>query len=280
MDRARVSDVVVHSGQEILIELDEAIKTALSDVKRAQRWQEIVSNEEAEEDEVVNDALNVESELELPIQLLILQHHVLTEEGDVDQLEVVGVREFDTLDTSAFVALDHVLLPDDREVGLVRQQTQHDQICVCSVEAMSCVGVVVRVVASLTYVVKHFMLTFTWDGSVGEDARDEVLVQGVCIELILDEEVELLAEVCHELGAWGDGVAVEEFRHLLAPRLDLRLEKGAFTGTFESSSSLLIHFGARSHTVDCQKNVFLRLHEMDDFVDGLHDGGPELLHVL
>ena len=92
--------------------------------------------------------------------------------------------------------------------------------------------------------------------------------------------MELFAEVGHEFGAGGDRVTVKQVRHLLAASLYLSLEKGAFPRTLESPGSLLVHFGSRRDPIDRQKHILLGLHQMDYFVDGLHDGRPELLHVL
>ena len=92
--------------------------------------------------------------------------------------------------------------------------------------------------------------------------------------------MKLLAEVSHELCAWRDGIAVKKFGHLLATSLNLRFQKGAFTGTFKSSCSLLIHFSSRSNTINRQEDIFLRLNEMNDFIDGYHNGRPQLLHVF
>lgn len=67
MDGACLCDVVAHRRQEVLVKLNESVKTTLSNIECTERWQEIVSNEEAEEDEVVNDAFNVEAEAQLAI---------------------------------------------------------------------------------------------------------------------------------------------------------------------------------------------------------------------
>ena len=62
----------------------------------------------------------------------------------MNQLEIICMGELNSLNASTrLVALDYVLLADDREVRLVCQQTQHDQISVGAVEAVSCIGVVV-----------------------------------------------------------------------------------------------------------------------------------------
>jgi hypothetical protein len=51
-----VGDVVGHLGKTLLVEVNEFVKTAFADVESGERRQEIISNEEAEKDKVVNNA--------------------------------------------------------------------------------------------------------------------------------------------------------------------------------------------------------------------------------
>ena len=92
--------------------------------------------------------------------------------------------------------------------------------------------------------------------------------------------MELLAEVRHEFCTWRDRIAIKQIGHLFTASFNLSLKKGAFPRTFESPSSLLIHFCSRRDTVDCEKHILLGLNQVDDLVYSLHDGRPELLHVL
>jgi hypothetical protein len=48
----------------------------------------------------------------------------------------------------------------------MRGQSQHDEICVGSVEAVVGIGVVVRLTSLSTNVVHDLMLTLTWDVGV------------------------------------------------------------------------------------------------------------------
>ena len=143
VNRSCLSDIVSHRGQEILVELNQMVKTAFSYIKRAQTRQEIVTNEEAEEDKIVNDSLQIETELQLAIQLLVLQHHVFSQQRYVNQLEIIRMAKLDALDaTRCLIALDNVLFANDCEVRLVRQQAEHDQVSVRTVEAMPRVRIV------------------------------------------------------------------------------------------------------------------------------------------
>ena len=92
--------------------------------------------------------------------------------------------------------------------------------------------------------------------------------------------MQLFAQVRHEFGAGGDRIAVKQVWHLFTARLDLGLEKGALACTSESTRTLLIHLGPRGNPIDREEHVLFGLHQVNDFVDGLHDGRPQLLHVL
>ena len=106
------------------------------------------------------------------------------------------------------------------------------------------------------------------------------MIERVRVQFVLDEEVQLFAQVGHEFGAGRDRITVKQVGHLFAARFDLSLEKGAFACTFKPSRTLLIHLGSRSDSIDRKENIFLGLHQMHDFIDGLHDGRPQLLHVF
>lgn len=56
-----------------------------------------------------------------------------------------------------------MLLSDDHEVRLVRQQGEHDQVGVSAVEAVARVRIVSGLGFRLADVIHHFVLTFTWD---------------------------------------------------------------------------------------------------------------------
>jgi len=89
----------------------------------------------------------------------------------VNQLKVVGLRELNALNsTILLMSLDHVLFANNRKVGLMSEQTKHDQISVSSIEAMSRVWVVVLTAAQLTDIVEHLVLTFTWHRSITQHA--------------------------------------------------------------------------------------------------------------
>jgi hypothetical protein len=63
VDCAWLRDVVLHLGETLLVEVDQFIERAFCDVQRAQGGQKVISNEETEEHEVIDDALEVKLDL-------------------------------------------------------------------------------------------------------------------------------------------------------------------------------------------------------------------------
>jgi hypothetical protein len=55
-----------------------------------------------------------------------------------------------------------MLLPDDHEVRLVREEGKHYQVSISSIKAVPRVGVVLRLRLGLTDVVHHLVFTLTW----------------------------------------------------------------------------------------------------------------------
>ena len=64
--------------------------------------------------------------------------------------------------------------PEDEEVRFMGTQTQHDQVSVCSINAVRDVGVVVVLSSLASDEVKDLVLSFAWDGGVREDYLERV----------------------------------------------------------------------------------------------------------
>jgi hypothetical protein len=99
-------------------------------------------------------------------------------------------------------------LPYDIEAWFVGGQAKHDEICVCAVDAVGLVGVVVWGRALLAYEFHYFVLSFPGAAGVGEDDSE---VFPVAVGGEADEEVgaDGLADGAEEGGAGGDEVGVE-----------------------------------------------------------------------
>ena len=89
-DDTLISDVIAHERQAVFVELDDFVETAFADVERGERGQEIISDKETEENEIVNDTLKVELHAHFAFVLSILKHKVLAQQRNVDELVVVS----------------------------------------------------------------------------------------------------------------------------------------------------------------------------------------------
>lgn len=74
---------------------------------------------------------------------------------------------------------------------------------------MTRVWVVCLFQTELSYIVEHFVLTFTWYHSVCQHNCLKVLVKRVSADLVLYKEVELVTKFHHKFSARRDSIAVE-----------------------------------------------------------------------
>lgn len=146
--------------------------------------QEIVSNKEAEEDEVVNELLQVK--LERQLQILELKVEVLAHYSNLDELELCDSGKSGTilrvasstlgLNVTLLTTLEtlHVLwrvhgFSENVEIRLMRRQTKHDKVSVCSMDAVTRVLMEARLSSLRSDKVKNLVLTFTGDESIREN---------------------------------------------------------------------------------------------------------------
>ena len=87
----------------------------------------------------------------------------------MDQLKVGGALDVDSLNATVLALPDHVLLADDVKVWLMREQRQHDQIGVRTVEAVARVRIVVGLGPSVSDEVKHLVLALSGNGRVRQN---------------------------------------------------------------------------------------------------------------
>jgi hypothetical protein len=145
--------------------------------------QEIVTDEEAQEDEVVDDLLEVE--LERDVDVLEFKVQVLSDHRDFNVLELdecaslPSIWIIDNVGSTlmsvvtllfALLALFVFLLlqrfSENVKVRFMRAESQHDQICISTVDAVGGVGVVAFLSSLRSDEVKDFVLTFSWNESV------------------------------------------------------------------------------------------------------------------
>ena len=105
------------------------------------------------------------------------------------------------------------------------------------------------------------------------------MVERITVQLVFHEPLQLLVQLEHELGAWRDLVRVEKLRHFFALGEELVPQLLGVFGASETTRSLLVHLGARCHTVDRQKDELAWLDYVNNLVNGSHDVRPDVLKV-
>ena len=86
-------EVVTESGQLVLVYGHDGVDGTLSDMQTGQVRQEIVSDEEAEENEVIDDSLEVKREGQ--VHVLKLEVEVFTHYIQPNELELDGLSKLD-----------------------------------------------------------------------------------------------------------------------------------------------------------------------------------------
>jgi hypothetical protein len=89
------------------------------------------------------------------------------------------------------------LLPQETEMWIVAQQTQHDQVGVEAVQTMAHVGIVIRLCACEAYVFHDLVLALTWYLMAGENDLDVAPV-GILGDLLVDKVAKVRGKFCHE----------------------------------------------------------------------------------
>lgn len=59
VDDTLVGYIVIHIWKNIFVKLNESVQTTLSNIQRANTRQKVISNEETEKDEIVDNPLNI-----------------------------------------------------------------------------------------------------------------------------------------------------------------------------------------------------------------------------
>lgn len=96
----------------------------------------------------------------------------------------------------------------DEEMSLMGRQTQHDQVCICAVDAVARVRVIVRLCSLRPDEVQDLVFTLTGYKRIGEEDH-EVLPGWACVHLLNNVELESFGKSMHELGTRRDDIRVE-----------------------------------------------------------------------
>ncbi|KAI3480716.1 hypothetical protein L1887_57195 [Cichorium endivia] len=256
-------EVAACDGEDLLVDAEEEIHCAFVDVEAGEVGQEVVSDKDVEEDEIVDDAFEFVREREGGAEVLELEVEVLAEEGEVEEEEVLGLEA--ALGLAAGAELD--LFTEEAEVGVVAEEAEHDEVGVEAVEAVADVGVVAGLCLAETDVLHDLVLALTGHVVAGED---DLYVAPVCIlgDLLCDKVFELLGELCHEGGAWGDAVGVEGFlvREDLAATFCLFLDLLCLLCGTETTGTLLVHLCAWGDAVDGEEEDLFGLDLVEEML--------------
>ena len=238
------------------------------DGNERQVGKEVVTDEEAEEDKVVNHSLKVHTCDGGEVLL-----EVLPKLGEVE------VTEFVHVGLEALVEL----VAQNAKVGLVGREAEADQIRIHAVDAVRRVGVVARLRAEAADVVHNLVLALAGDVGIGEH-NGEVAPRRVLVELLENEPLNGLPHTLHKGRGGGDNIVVP-------PLLELGLgeivlgdnRRGALLGDqialtalgrgAESAASLLVHLTPRGHAINAQHKALL-------WADNHHEAIDQVEHAL
>ncbi|PWY79671.1 hypothetical protein BO70DRAFT_52842 [Aspergillus heteromorphus CBS 117.55] len=277
VDHTLLIDVSAHLGQHLFIDLEHESQRAFVDMQIRQVGQKVVSNKESHQNKIVNHPFHVKGELQctLLFQLLKLQLQVLS---DHTQMQKEKVLMLELLGLLGDLTAKSDLLTEEAEVGVVAQQTQHDQVSVEAVQAVADIGIVAGLCFRMPDVLHDLVLTLTRDLVARQDDLDSlpVLVLG---NFLAHEVLQLFRQLGHELGTRGNAVTVEGILlgHLDTLRNRLLLGGFGVEGGPETSRALLVHLGSRGHTVDRHEEQLLGLDLAVQMLDIIKNGNEHLV---
>ena len=105
-----------------------------------------------------------------------------------------------------------------RKVGLVRCESEHDQVRIEAAEAVPCVGVVSLFVPRASDVVHDLVLAFPRDAVARVDDF-ETSPERIVFDLLANKVLKVLVELGHKLGTGGNAVGVEQLSRVLLRNL-------------------------------------------------------------
>lgn len=209
-----ICQIVTEARQQILVDEDDRVDGTLTNAQTGQMRQEIVADEEAEENEVINDALEVKRKWQRHV--LELEVEILTQHRQLDELELDFLRgtfRFLRLQhwgrSTAMVSIGRLALrhslSQDIEVRIVRCQAQHDQISIGTMDTVRRVRIVVVLGALRSNKVEDLVLAFAGHESIRE-YNLKILPFDVGVQAFHNVQLDGLRQVVHEIRAGSDDV--------------------------------------------------------------------------
>mmetsp|Transcript_14576 Transcript_14576/g.41609 ORF Transcript_14576/g.41609 Transcript_14576/m.41609 type:complete len:294 (+) Transcript_14576:2513-3394(+) len=155
-------EVTLHGRQNLLVYVQHVVQGALRNVESREGRQEIVSDEHADKNNIVYRFLQVVPAL-IQLEFPELSPQTLSQKTDVQESEALGARVLKDLPGGPPPpprAIAH-LLSQQKEVGLVRHQSKHDEVGVQTVQAVLLVRLVVWVLLRPSEVLHHLVLALS-----------------------------------------------------------------------------------------------------------------------
>jgi hypothetical protein len=243
--------------------------------------EEIVPYKQGEENKVIDDPLQRVLECQRLTEwrrrrVRELQIEILSQEGKVEEVEVGRLDGFRFGFLPSWTEFD--FLSEEAEVGVVGEETEHDEVGIEAVETVSYVGVIARLSPLPPNVVHNLVFALARHLVPAQYHRH---IPPVCVlgDLLVDKVLELCAESGHERCAGGNAVGIESFlvRQFLPFRLGLLSRLSGFFCCAEPSTALLVHLCTGSDAVDGHIEHLLGLDLPKQVVHVREDGREDLL---
>jgi len=154
--------------------------------------------------------------------------------------------------------LVHIFLSDYAGIANRQCQSQHNQICIRTVEAVSVWFQKLAGVGS--HELHDLVLTLAWSIRPRE-YNTQLFPVIILTDFLLYKEVKHIVELFHKLSSWRNGVVFKIFLTICSFSITVELGHKLFVvlcGTV-ASWSLVIHFTARSHSVQRHQDHLGRL---------------------
>lgn len=165
------------------------------------------------------------------------------------------------------------LLAEDKHIGEVEGQTEEDEVGIIAVDTVGLIYVEGGPLLPGAEPLHDFVFAFPRHVTPRKNHFD-VFPGRVLRDLALQEEVDLLDQLHHELRPGGDGVVLEVDDAWGGLEGILQEEVHVFVvfGGVVAPLALVVHLGAGCHPVDCNEESFARPCVVHDEVDVVEHG--------
>jgi hypothetical protein len=106
------------------------------------------------------------------------------------------------------IVRSHDTLSQNVEVGLMGRKSQHDQIGICSINTVSCIGFVIRRCSLTPDEIKNFMFTFSWYKSIRKH-YDQIFPMWIVILSLENITSQSFGQIMHKVSSGSDSIFVK-----------------------------------------------------------------------